>query len=241
MRLAAAILMIAIGSAGAQEKTADQLRKGVLEEETNHDLDKAIQIYQSVLKQFEEERKTAASAAFRMAECYRKQGKKEQAAAAYNRVAREFGDQRMLSDQSRYQLAKIVSRSEGQTVRVVANKTQGGSHEAAALEAAASRLRELQARYTDNHPDVKRLREEVAELERIVGARRQYRALLEDEIRLVEEQIQSEQRKVDTGVTNFDNLNKLKRDVLALRRALVLSEGAIDPAIEPFPRQVRPK
>ncbi len=87
--------------AAAQDPMTDALRKGILEEDANHNLNAAIQAYQSVLTQFNADRETAATALFRMAECYRKQGKKDQAAAAYARVIQDFGEQTKLVQQSR--------------------------------------------------------------------------------------------------------------------------------------------
>ena len=234
-------LLIFAGLAVAQDKTVDQLRAGIVEEDVNRNLDKAVEAYQAVLKQFDETRKTAATAAFRLAECYRKQGKRDQAVAAYNRVIREFGDQTNLADQSRSQLSRTYGVAEDRTTPTAERTTQTRSLTEQRLERLRSRLQELQRQYTPNHPEVLAVRSQLEELESVAPARASYRALLEEEIRLVEDQIKGEQRKIDMGVTNSDNLNKLKRDVLALRRALVLSEGAIDPAIEPFPRQVRPK
>jgi tetratricopeptide (TPR) repeat protein len=104
-RLALAITMIAAGLSGAQNQMPEMLRKGVVQEETGQNLNAAILTYQSVLAQFDEERKTAATALFRLAECYRKQGKNDQAIAAYQRVVREFADQGKLAEQSRSQLA----------------------------------------------------------------------------------------------------------------------------------------
>jgi hypothetical protein len=99
--LAFAILMIGTTVAAAQDRMAENLRKGVVEEESKHNLNAAIQDYQAVLSQFDEARQTAATALFRMAESYRKQGKDDQAMAAYKRVAQEFADQGKLAEQSR--------------------------------------------------------------------------------------------------------------------------------------------
>jgi tetratricopeptide (TPR) repeat protein len=100
MKLLTLILLVA-GSAAAQDRMADTLRKGVVEEESQKNLGAAIQQYEAVLAQFNEGRETAATALFRMAECYRKQGNSAQAIAAYQRVVREFGDQTKLAEQSR--------------------------------------------------------------------------------------------------------------------------------------------
>jgi tetratricopeptide (TPR) repeat protein len=104
IRLALAFLTIATAVGAAQDRMVDSLRKGVVEEESKHDLNAAIEDYQAALSQFAEARQTAATALFRMAECYRKQGKDDRAMAAYQRVAREFADQGNLAEQSRSSL-----------------------------------------------------------------------------------------------------------------------------------------
>jgi tetratricopeptide (TPR) repeat protein len=93
------ILFAAAGA--AQDRMADTLRKGIVAEESKHDLNAAIQEYQSAVSQFDEVRQTAATALFRMAECYRKLGKDPQAIEAYRRVIHDFADQTKLADQSR--------------------------------------------------------------------------------------------------------------------------------------------
>jgi tetratricopeptide (TPR) repeat protein len=88
---------------------AEALRKGIVEEDVNRNLDAAVQNYQSVVAQYDEDRKSAATALFRLAECYRKQGKNDQATAAYKRVVQEFADQTKLAEQSRSHLPKTAA------------------------------------------------------------------------------------------------------------------------------------
>ncbi len=109
MRTALVFMILAAAAvpASAQERLADQLRKGVVEEEVNQNVDKAIQAYQAIVARYDEDRKTAGSALYRLAECYRKAGKREQAIAAYQRVTREFADQVALAEPSRRQLASL--------------------------------------------------------------------------------------------------------------------------------------
>ena len=104
--LAIALLATATGWCAAQDRMADALRKGIVEEDTNRNLNAAIQSYQAVLAQYDEDRKSAATAVFRLAECYRKQGKSQEAIAAYSRVVRDFADQTKLAEPSRNQLSK---------------------------------------------------------------------------------------------------------------------------------------
>src|SRR3989442_12192650 len=88
------------------------LQRGLFEEEANHNLDAAIQAYQSVINQYDKDRKLAATAIFRLAESYRKQGKTNEAAAQYERVLRDFAAQSELATPLRAYLA-----SAGQTKR----------------------------------------------------------------------------------------------------------------------------
>jgi tetratricopeptide (TPR) repeat protein len=102
-----AILLCSAALAGAQGRLADDLRKGVVLEEADQNLEKAIQVYQGILARFDEDRKAAATALFRLAECYRKTGKRDQAVQAYGRIVREFPDHAALVRSSREHLASL--------------------------------------------------------------------------------------------------------------------------------------
>src|SRR4051794_242738 len=84
------VLGLAIPSGRAADTPSDSLQKGLIEEEANQNLTGAIQAYQSILKNFEDERKTAAVALFRLGECYKKQGLTNEAFAQFERVVRDF-------------------------------------------------------------------------------------------------------------------------------------------------------
>ncbi len=114
MRLVLLILVsLAANGATAQGSPEALLRKGVVQEEVDRNLNAAVQTYQSVAARSKEDRQVAATAVFRMAECYRKLGKTDEATAAYNRVAIEFSDQKRLADESRKQLAKLAPQPGG--------------------------------------------------------------------------------------------------------------------------------
>ena len=81
----------------------------MFEEEANQNLGAAIQAYQTVASQFDKDRKLAATAIFRLGECYRKQGNTNDAAAQYERVLREFSDQPTLVTLSRQNLTTLGS------------------------------------------------------------------------------------------------------------------------------------
>src|SRR5438093_967538 len=99
--------------AGAADNPNEALQKGLLEEEANHNLDAAIQAYQSVVDQFGDQRKIAATAVFRLGECYRKQGKTNEAVLQYQRVLADFADQASLTGPSEKSLAAL-GRASGQ-------------------------------------------------------------------------------------------------------------------------------
>jgi len=82
------------------------LQKGLFEEEANHHLDAAIECYQEAIGHFDKDRQLTAIAIFRLGECYRLQGKTNEANVQYQRIVREFSDQSQLVDLSRGYLPK---------------------------------------------------------------------------------------------------------------------------------------
>src|SRR5213592_2862949 len=89
-------LLIALTVSAADDLNV-ALQNGLFEEEANHNLDAAIQAYQSVLATHEAQRKLAATALFRLGECYRKLGQTNDAIAQYQRLLRDFSDQAALT------------------------------------------------------------------------------------------------------------------------------------------------
>ena len=105
MKTAIVLAAMCVGLAAAQDRLAETLRKGIAAEESQKDQAAAMESYKSVIAQFDEGRKTAATALFRMAECYRKQHKDAEAKAAYQRLTEQFADQAKLAGQARKALA----------------------------------------------------------------------------------------------------------------------------------------
>src|SRR5438876_12395055 len=103
--IASILMSSAICAPAATNDLSAALQRGLFEEEANHNLDAAIQAYQSVINQYDKDRKLAATAIFRLGESYRKQGKTNEAVAQYERVLREFADQSELATPSRAYLA----------------------------------------------------------------------------------------------------------------------------------------
>ncbi len=101
----AAAMAFGMGAAvAATNEVSGLLQKGLFEEEANRNLDAAIKAYQGVITQTEKDRQFAATAIFRLGECYRKQGNTNDATVQYQRILREFPDQAELAKLSRQQL-----------------------------------------------------------------------------------------------------------------------------------------
>jgi hypothetical protein len=106
----AGIILVGLASVGfACAGTNDittLVQKGLFEEEANHHLDAAIEYYQEAIGHFDKDRQLTATAIFRLGECYRLQGKTNEANVQYERIVREFSDQKQLVELSRGYLPK---------------------------------------------------------------------------------------------------------------------------------------
>ena len=100
--------MSVLGVEGAATNNLTSLlQQGLFEEEANRNLDAAIASYQSLATQFDKDRQVAATAVFRLGECYRKLGKTNEAVLQYERIILEFPDQQTLATLSRQNLLGI--------------------------------------------------------------------------------------------------------------------------------------
>lgn len=107
-KLGVLILLLAATLARAQTNNLTALlQQGLFEEQANRNLDAAILDYQSLATQFDQDRQIAATAVFRLGECYRMQGKTNEAAAQYERVLKDFSDQTTLATLSRQDLTGL--------------------------------------------------------------------------------------------------------------------------------------
>ena len=96
------------------------LQKGLFEEEANHNLEAAMRQYQAAIDGFDQDRQLAATAVFRLGECYRKLGKTNEAVVQYERILRDFADQTALAGLSRQYLAgKTPAATEVLTIATV--------------------------------------------------------------------------------------------------------------------------
>jgi ankyrin repeat protein len=104
-KLGILIFLLAATLAHAQTNNLTALlQQGLFEEQANRNLDAAIADYQALARQFDKDRQLAATAVFRLGECYRMQGKTNEAALEYKRIVNEFSDQTTLATLSRQNL-----------------------------------------------------------------------------------------------------------------------------------------
>ena len=80
------------GNSTSQESAAEIFEKAFYYEDVQGDLEKAIELYEQVLKQFPENREIAAKAQLRIGLCYEKLGFKE-AEKAFQKVVDNYPDQ----------------------------------------------------------------------------------------------------------------------------------------------------
>jgi Tol biopolymer transport system component len=96
-----------LGTYHAFAQTAEELlSKGMQLEEVKGELEKAIEIYQTIVDKFSDNRPVAAEALLHIGLCNEKLGKQE-AQKAYQRIIREFADQNEVVAEARTRLAAL--------------------------------------------------------------------------------------------------------------------------------------
>ncbi|HEV7926936.1 MAG TPA: ankyrin repeat domain-containing protein [Verrucomicrobiae bacterium] len=171
-----------LAAAGTNDLTTP-LQRGLFEEEANHQLDAAIVNYKDAIEHFDQERQLAATAIFRLGECYRKLGRTNEAAVQYNRIIREFDDHNELVTLSRQSLT-------------------GMGMSAPAVPSSLS-----------------------------AAARQKQQQILQEEIKVVEQQLELQRTQVKTGTLPEEATLATVMKTLELKRQLAELEG--NPALTP--------
>ena len=83
------------------------LRRGLYAEETEGNLDKAIEIYEQIIDEASHYRQVAAKATYQLGMCYLKKGEKNQAAEYFQQVISTYSLQKTLAKRAQEQLEKI--------------------------------------------------------------------------------------------------------------------------------------
>ena len=102
------LLIFLLATTALAQDLETALRTGLYEEEANQDLPAAIAAYEEAITYFDTQRQAAATAIFRLAECYAKAGEPAKAEALYQRVAQEFGEIEKLGELARNRLGETA-------------------------------------------------------------------------------------------------------------------------------------
>ncbi|MCE9581967.1 MAG: tetratricopeptide repeat protein [Planctomycetes bacterium] len=105
LALLAALLVSA--SAFAEDGAAEDYARALDRENTDRDLNGALEIYKSIVKKHRDEEEIAAKAQYRMGECWEKLGVTADAKQAYEELIRDFPGQANLVDKAKERLGAI--------------------------------------------------------------------------------------------------------------------------------------
>ena len=198
------ILLACAATGLAQDRMADALHNGILEEDSRQNTSAAIQQYRAVLTQFGEARQTAATALFRMAECYRKQGNRPQAIAAYQRVLSEFADQTKLAAQSRTMLASTYK------VTPAAQTNIANQSDKEKFDALMASQKQQQTKIDE--------------------ARARYRATIEEEMTHAEKQLSLMKERQRAGLESATATADIEDKIIRLKRDLAAFDAGMAPS-----------
>jgi ankyrin repeat protein len=252
----AALCLLASPAPAATNDLTTALQRGLFEEEANQNLGAAIQAYQTVANQFDKDRKLAATAIFRLGECYRKQANTNDAAAQYERILRDFSDQPTLVTLSRQNLAALGSAPP--TIATPAVSDAARQEQKRLLEeeikVVQKQLEMQQAKYRGGiitYPEVLPTERDLLHLKRQVAAldaglpvsitateaaapvpsdaaRQEQKRLLEEEIKLVQKQLDALQKQVDAnGVITPGDPVPMQRQILQLKRQMAALDAGL--------------
>jgi tetratricopeptide (TPR) repeat protein len=226
----AIVLAVAFASqCAAQDQLSDLLRKAVVEEDVNHNLDAAIKQYRAILDRYRDDRTTAATALFRAAECYRKLGETTEADAAYNQLIAQFPDQTALVDRSRQLRATQpaakppIDTTEMQLLHQKYDlAVQHMNQVRHAMELGLESQTELkQAQTAVIRAQLSMLNQQAAAVGPAADdQRRQRRVLLEQLVAIAQESLAEEERRFRLGAVGPDAVNQRKSQLLDLQLEL---------------------
>ncbi len=227
----AIVLAVAFASqCAAQDQLSDLLRRAVVEEDVNHNLDAAITQYRAIVDRYRDDRTTAATALFRTAECYRKLGKTSEADAAYNQLIAQFPDQTALVDRSRQLRATQpaakppIDTTEMQLLHQKYDlAVQHLNQVRHAMELGLESQTELkQAQTAVIRAQLSMLNQQAAAAAGPAAdaQRRQRRVLLEQLLGIAQESLAEEERRLQLGVVGPDAVNQRKSQLLDLQLEL---------------------
>jgi len=106
-----AFAVVILSSAYIQQSAEQLYQSGLYKEEVEGELEKAIEIYERIIKDFPENESTAAKALYHIGMCYEKLGKQE-AQKAYQRLIDEYPGQKQEVALAKERLARLTEAME---------------------------------------------------------------------------------------------------------------------------------
>ena len=101
-------LTVVLPASAEQAKSPSLLlQEGLYAEQTEGDLDKAIEIYGQVLEQASESQRLAAKATYQLGMCHLKKGDEQQAVEYFQQVVSNYATQKILVAKAQKQLEKM--------------------------------------------------------------------------------------------------------------------------------------
>ena len=188
-------------------EAVESLSRGLLDEEINNDPEQAAKKYQEIVNRFDQQRLEAGKAIFRLAECYRKLGRRDEAVVQYSRILREFVDQTDLARASQQQITPLLN----QTARNRRIASTGIRLPVAPTVPIAPPMA------IDPASGRHLIGESVAADTSMTAAeaKAQQANLLRAEINLLRSQLEQTREKFKAGVVSQEDTLKLEREILA--------------------------
>jgi len=121
--LTSVCLIFVFGNKNSQESAAEYFEKAFYYEDVQGDLQKAIELYEQVLKQFPENREIAAKAQLHIGLCYEKLGLKE-AQKAFQGVIDKYPEQTEVVKSAKERIARLAKVLETVTSKPKFKKIQ---------------------------------------------------------------------------------------------------------------------
>ncbi|MBI4325638.1 MAG: tetratricopeptide repeat protein [Chloroflexi bacterium] len=119
LSLLAAVVCSCALTLSAADSVSVLLQKGIFAEETEGNLDSAIQIYQKIVEESEANRSVAAQAQYRLGMCQMKRGKKDEAESAFRKIISQFADQTDVAAIARERITELGKTVSSVVVRQV--------------------------------------------------------------------------------------------------------------------------
>ena len=116
---AVVVLVLGLGFGVARmsaESGYDLFQKALAAERADGNIAEAIKLYERITKDFASDHALMAKTLLRLGDCYQKLGD-DKAQAAFERVVREFGDQKEAAAEARTRLAALQAPAASQTKR----------------------------------------------------------------------------------------------------------------------------